>query len=278
MNAGLLADIILGESPHLKGLARHFNMVVLDSSGRITGFNNHFLKNIKKREDQIINQTFAKYFDCDEGKADLMMSIKCACKGQPTSIQFSVLENKVTFKGVILPVYDNGQNPSSLIIIAKEEHYISIDEDEIEDFWSMASKMMEEAGIASSTPEITNRLKMQKPRILFVEDQNGLIVKIFKKVLSNKNKEFLIAPSSEAAILMASEFKPNVVISHHNPIGNLALDNMASTFKKEFNANTIFLSSSGNELRIEDGWLDIHVKNHPDSVPKILELINQLYW
>jgi len=276
MKAGILADIILGESPHLKGLARHFNLIILDSNGNISGFNAHLLKNINKREDQVINQRFAKYFDCDEGKANLMLSVRSAFKGKPCSVQFNLLESKVTFTGVILPIYDHKSEPNGLIIIAKEEHRIVVDEEEIEDFWIIASKMIEEAGI-SSTPKVDLQ-KPKKPKIMLVEDQNGLIIKIFKHLVTSNNENILIAPSSDSALILAEHFQPNVVISHYYPIGHLNIIDLSLKMKNDFNAGTIFLSNEKNEIRIEDGWLDIHVKNHPDSVSKILELINQLYW
>jgi chemotaxis response regulator CheB len=119
---------------------------------------------------------------------------------------------------------------------------------------------------------------VQKAKILIVEDRNSLMLRLFKKLLVGKKDEVLIAPNSELALLLAKDFKPNVVISDYNPIGNLDSKELAIAMKRDFDVNTIFLSQSGNELRIEDGWLDVHVKNHTDSVSKILELINQLYW
>ena len=278
MEAGLLADLILGESPHLKGLARFFNLLVLDETGKIVGLNNNLVKNAKKREDQIINQNFAKFFDSDEGKASLQITINKAFKGQPCSIQFHILESKVSFTGVVLPIYDKTHQPHSLIIIAKEEFKIIIQEQEIEDFWHLATKMITEAGISFSKNVDSNSPKMLKPKILLVEDQNSLIVKVFKKLLSAKNGDVLIAPNSDAALLLAGKFLPNVIVTDYNPLGQIDAKQMASIMKETYNAETIYLSQAGNELRIEDGWLDIHVKNHPDSVSKILELINQLYW
>ena len=278
MTAGLLADIILGESPYLKELARHFNLIVLDSNGRITGFNNLFLNNVQKREDQILNKSFTKFFDSDEGKSDLSISLKNASKGQPCAIQFNFFESKVTFSGVVLPIYDFGQNPSNLVIIAKEEHKNTVEEFEIEDFWSKATKMMEEAGISSSNQEDLHKSKLRIPKILLVEDQNGMIVKVFQKFKISRKEEILIAPSAEAALSMSLEFQPNVVITHYNPIGNLSVKDFSGQMKQQFNTETIFLSHTGNELRIEDGWLDIHIKDHPDSVNKVLDLINQFYW
>jgi hypothetical protein len=278
MNAGLLADIILGDSPHLKYLARFFNLLVLDGNGKIVGLNNNILKNTFRSEDQLINQNFAKFFDSEEGKASLQISINKAFKGQPCSVQFNLFDSKVSFKGVILPVYDSGHVPDSLIIIAKEEHITLVDSTEIEDFWLLASKMIEEAGISHSDSIDKYRSKVQKAKILIVEDRNSLMLRLFKKLLVGKKDEVLIAPNSELALLLAKDFKPNVVISDYNPIGNLDSKELAIAMKRDFDVNTIFLSQSGNELRIEDGWLDVHVKNHTDSVSKILELINQLYW
>jgi len=278
MGTGLLADIILGESPHLRGLARFFNLLILDGTGKIIGLNSNMLKNAQKREDQIINQSFAKFFDSEEGKANLQITVSKAFKGQPCSIQFHLLESKVSFTGVILPIYDARQYPDSLIIITKEEHKILVEDHEIEDFWHLASKMMEEAGISSSNTIDTNKLKMDKPKILLIEDQNPLIIKVFKKLQNSKKEEVLIVPNIEAAQLLAEEFKPNVIITNYKPDGKIDAQKMASSMKARFNAETIFLSLVGNEIRIEDGWLDIHVKNQPDSVSKILELINQFYW
>jgi hypothetical protein len=278
MNAGLLAKIILGDSPHLKGLACFFNLLVLDGNGKIVGLNNNIIKNTFKSEAQLINQSFAKFFDSEEGKANLQYSINLAFKGQPCSVQFHLFDSKVSFKGVILPVYDNGQIPDSLIIIAKEEYANFIDSTEVEDFWLLASKMIEEAGISHSDSVNKYRSKVQKAKILIVEDQNSLMVKLFKRLLISKKGEVLIAPNSDLALLLAKDFQPNVVISDYNPIGNLDAKELAIAMKRDFDVNTIFLSQSGNELRFEDGWLDVHVKKNSDSISKILELINQLYW
>jgi hypothetical protein len=278
MKAGLLADIILGESPHLKGLARHFNLILVDANSRITGFNNNLLKNIMKKESQVIHQNFAMFFDSEEGKANLSTTIKKALNGQPCSIQFSLLEARITFKGVVLPIYDENQFPDGLIIISKEEKKIAIDKEELDDFWAMATKMIEEAGISSSGEVIKESEKLKKPKILLVEDKDHLVASVFKSILSNYNEEAIIAPGGEAALLMAKKFKPNVIICTYNPIGQMSTLEIADQFKKKYSANTIYISQDGGELRIEDGWLDIHVKNHSETVSKILDLINQLYW
>ncbi len=276
MRAGLLADIILGESPHLKGLVRHFNLLVLNNSGKITGFNNHFLRNSGKSEKQLIHQNFSKLFDSDEGKAELFHSIKLAVKGQPGSISFGLLESKVNFKGVILPVYDSGDAPSNLIIICKEEFSLAVEENELEDFWNLATKMMEEVGITTDTD--ATQEKMKNPKILLIEDKKGLVVKLFQNLIKTSKDNVVMVPSMEAALAVADNFGPNVIISSPDPIGALEIRNVAEEMKSKHNATTIYVSATGNEIRIEDGWLDIHVKNQADSVRKILDLINQLYW
>ncbi len=275
MKAGLLADIILGESPHLKGLVRHFNLLVLNPSGKITGFNSHFIKSSGKSENQLIHQNFAKLFDCDEGKAELMQCVKRALKGQPGSITFSLTESNITFKGVILPVYDSGNTPANLILITKEEHTTFVSDIELDDFWNLASKMMEEIGV--TTHDQTNMDKPKNPNILLIEDRKGLIAKLFQNLIKS-NKNVILAPTTEAALLMAESLLPQVVITTADPIGTNLIGTVADELKKKFNSSTICLTANGNEIRIEDGWLDIHIKNQPDSVRKILDLINQLYW
>jgi len=276
MRAGLLADIILGESPHLKDLVRHFNVLVLNPSGKITGFNNHFINHSGKTEKQIMHQSFAKIFDSDEGKVELQMCVKQAMKGIPGSISFGVMESKVTFKGVILPVYDSGNTPSNLIIISKEEFSTKIEEYELDNFWNLATQMLGEAGIGTDVYENTNRAK--KPRILLIEDKKGIVVRLFKNLVKSTDENLMLAPNSDAALLMASEFKPHVVISTGEPLGKSTISQVTDEFKSKYNSSTIMISTIGSEIRIEDGWLDIHVKNQTDSVVKILDLINQLYW
>lgn len=278
MNAGLLADIILGESPYLKGLVRHFNILVLDQNGRITGFNQHFIKHSRVKEQEVMGHSFAQLFDSEEGKAELNRCFRNALKGQPGSITFSLSGARFIFKGVMLPVYNHEDVPSSIIVIAKEEIRTVIEEEEIQDFWILASQMLEEAGVSTSAQMGKELGNMAKPRILLVEDHKGLISKIFKKLIQNPKEEIVLAPTTEAAQLMAGQFKPHVIISHYEPIGNLPLKELAKWAKEQCEASTIYLSVEGNELRIEDGWLDIHVKNQPDSLRKILELIQQLYW
>ena len=275
MKAGLLADIILGESPHLKGLVRHFNLLVLNPSGKITGFNTHFIKNSGKSENQLIHQNFAKLFDSDEGKAELMQCVKRALKGQPGSITFGLTESNITFKGVILPVYDSGNTPANLILITKEEHTTFVSDIELDDFWNLASKMMEEVGVTTQDQTIMDKPK--NPNILLIEDRKGLIAKLFQNLIKS-NKNVILAPTTEAALLMAESLLPQVVITTADPIGTNLIGTVADELKKKFNSSTICLTANGNEIRIEDGWLDIHIKNQPDSVRKILDLINQLYW
>jgi hypothetical protein len=275
MKAGLLADIILGESPHLKGLVRHFNLLVLNPSGKITGFNKHFTRNSGKSENQLIHQNFAKLFDCDEGKAELLLCVKRALKGQPGSISFGLMESNVTFKGVILPVYDSGNFPANLILITKEEHTTVVSDLELDDFWNLASKMMEEVGVSTHDPIIIEKPK--NPNILLIEDRKGLIAKLFQSLIKSK-QNVTLAPTSEAALLMAESLRPLVVITTAVPIGQNPIAAVADELKQKYNSSTIYLSTNGNEIRIEDGWLDIHIKNQPDSIRKILDLINQLYW
>ncbi len=262
----------------MKGLVRHFNLLVLDQNGRITGFNRHFVKNSRKKEELIMGQSFAQYFDSEEGKADLMRSFRNAMKGQPGSINFSLSGSRFLFRGVMLPVYHQEDNPTSIIVIAKEEIRPQVDEEELQDFWMLTSKMLEEAGVTTSDQTLRENANMAKPRILLVEDPKGLISKIFKKLIQNPKEEVVLAPTTEAALLMADQFKPHVLISHYEPIGQMGLDELVRDVKQRFNTSAIYLSVEGNELRIEDGWLDIHVKNQADSVSKILELIQQLYW
>ena len=278
MRAGLLADIILGESPYLKGLARYYNFLVLDESGKITGFNAHFIRNSRKTEDQIINQSFAKFFDSDEGKVELQYSVKQAFKGTPTVVSFSLPESRVHFKGVILPVYDKGHTPASIIIIAKEEFKAVVEEEELEDFWKVTQRMIAEAGIGPAIEAEPPKTQMKKSKILLIEDQNGLISKIFSSVLK-KQKDYIVSVSSlEAAMEMVADFKPNVLITGYDPALNEADVSSIELLKTKTDASIICLTSIGNELRIEDGWLDIHVKNQADAAFKILDLIDQLYW
>lgn len=276
MRAGLLADIILGESPHLKGLARHFNLLVLNPSGKITGYNHHFLFHSGKTEKGILHHHFPKVFDSDEGKAELALAVRNAAKGQPGSVSFQFPESKIRFTGVILPVYDDGIAPTSLMVISKAEAVPNLEEREMDSFWELATQMMEEVGIlpADSIPVE----KMKNPKILLIEDKKGLIAKLFQGLLKKFKNDVVLAPSGEAARLMCTEFKPNVVISTYEPIGNESIKELAADLNKDWGSSILYVSTSGSEIRIEDGWLDIHVKNQAESVSKILDLIQQLYW
>lgn len=277
MKAGLLADIILGESPHLKGLIRHFNLLVLNKNGRISGFNAQFIRLSGFKEEALLNQSFAHIFDSDEGKAGLQFAIKTAFRGQPGCINFYIAEKRLHFRGVVLPVYHQSLEPASLLIIAKEEEKVSVSENEIEDFWQLTQKMMAEAGISTSDAIDNDKVKKGKTRILLVEDTKGQMVRLFKKVIGKGNEDLVFAPNSEAALMMASQCKPDILLCFSSINGDLNALELSDRFKSEFQTHTIFLSSDGNELRLEDGWLDIHIKNQPDVVNKILDLIHQMY-
>lgn len=273
MRAGLLADIILGESPYLRGLVKHYSFLVLDQAGKITGFNTHFAKNTGKTEEQIINQSFAKFFDSDEGKVELQYSVKQALKGTPTVVNFHLGDGRIYFKGVILPVYDKGHEPASIIVIAREEHKPVVEEHELEDFWRVAQELIAEAGIAPANDEKAVSTRMRKPKILLVEDKGGLVNQVFKRLLQKPSKDILLISKSEEGVKAGVEFGPDVVVS---------VPDLESSFetrlKATLEASIIHITAIGTELRIEDGWLDIRVKNQADSMTKILELIHQLYW
>jgi hypothetical protein len=276
MKAGLLANIILGDSPHLKGLVRHYNLLVINPMGKITGFNQHFLHNSGKIETQVLNQNFTRVFDSEEGRAELSHAVKQALKGVPGSVSFHFPDSKMVFKGVILPVYDSGLTPSTLIIITKAEKNPEVEERELEDFWDLATQMMEEVGIGLYSEPPAE--KMNTPRILFIEDKKGLVVKLFQHIVRKNKDSVVLAPNSDAAKWMAPEFKPQLVISSYDSLGSESLRDVSEEWKRQFNSSILFVSGSGKEIRIEDGWLDIHVKNQSDSVSKILELIQQFYW
>ena len=278
MRAGLLADIILGESPHLKGLVRHFNMLVLDTNGRITGFNNHFLRNARKSELDLLNQHFVKVFDSDDGKADMHQTIKQALKGQPGAVNFYLFESKVSFKGVLLPVYDRGHTPTSLIIISKEEHRIQVSDEELEDFWKLAAEMIAEVGVSPENNwQNDTKTESQKLSLSFVEDSKGLINKVFKKKTKSKKFNISTFASGEEALQAAEETRPDVVVTNYCPKGSLDMDSLVAAFRNTYHASVIFVSQEEAEIRIEDGWLDIHVKADDNAMEKILELISQLY-
>jgi hypothetical protein len=57
----------------------------------------------------------------------------------------------------------------------------------------------------------------------------------------------------------------------------MSSDLIREKMQDQVGASTILVSTVGGELRIEDGWLDIHVKNQAESVSRILDLINQIY-
>lgn len=277
MKAGLLADIILGESPHLKGLIRHFNLLVLNKNGRISGFNTQFIRFSGFKEDELINQSFPQLFDSDEGKAGLQLAIKTAFRGQPGCISFFLAEKRLNFRGVVLPVYHQSLEPTSLLVIAKEEERVAVSDTELEDFWQMTQKMMTEAGISTSDLVEKEKTKQGTTRILLVEDSKGLMVRLFRKVLGKGHEELVFAPNAEAALLMARQCKPDILLCFPTVNGGLSSYELSDQFKTEFQTHTIFLSSDGNEIRLEDGWLDIHVKHQPDVVHKILDLIHQMY-
>lgn len=277
MKAGLLATIILGESPYLKDLVRHFNLLVLDNQGRITGFNSQFIQTSLKKEEHFLHQSFVRIFDSDEGKAHLQQAIRQAVSGQPSSIQFYQFDNRISFQGVILPVYDRGHSPSSLIVLAKEETRLHIRQDEIENFWQRAQKMIEEAGIlVDGHPPVQNE-EEEKLKIILVEDKMGFMPNLFKSILTTKNKSLVLAPTAEAALEWATASQNQRIISTYFPKGSLEISDLAVVAKEKFQSNLLFLSSDDGEVRLEDGWLDIHVKIDLTTAEKIVELVSKIY-
>lgn len=277
MKAGLLAMIILGESPYLKDLVRHFNLVVLDTQGRITGFNSQFIQTSKRKEDHFLHQPFVRVFDSDEGKAHLQQAIRQAISGQPSSIQFYQFENRVSFQGVIMPVYDKGHAPSSLIVLAKEEIRHHVHEEELENFWQRAQKMIEEAGIVVPENEIAIEKKEDTSKIILVEDKMGLVVSIFKPLISKVNPQLVLVPSAEAALEWAEVIKPQRIISTYSPKGLMEVSDLAVMARQNHDATLLLLSSDDGELRLEDGWLDIHFKREANTANKIIELVSKIY-
>jgi hypothetical protein len=275
MRAGLLADLIFGEDPELKNLISHFNFLILNPKGKITGFNHHMLRNFGKHESALMNQNFFVLFQPEDGNADLAIRIKSVLKGNPEPFCFRLPEENLLFKGVALPVFGEGDEPDHLIILCKEEKTVVEEEDALNYFWAAASEFLNQTGISmeSCVPEGT----MKKPRILLIEDPKGLVVKIFNRLLKSGRENVVLAPGAEAALLMAAEFKPHAVISAYEPIGNLSGLEIRDKMKGINGSSTILVSSDGGEIRIEDGWLDIHVKNQAESVSKILDLINEIY-
>ena len=276
MRAGLLADIILGESPHLKGLVKHFNLLVLNSSGRIMGFNHQFIKSSGKAEKQIIHQNFTKLFDSEEGKAELAVAVQQANKGIPGAVNFYFPDTHVIFKGVILPVYDSSPIPSNLMVISKDCISREFEIQKQDNFWNVATEMMEELGIVSSDTLQFEKTKL--PKVLLIEDGAGIVVEIFRELVKKSKENFVLVPNSDAAQLVASTFKPNVVLTTKKPKGDVDIMALSDTFKTNFETTTIFISLIDGELRIEDGWLDLHVKNNSDAISRILDLIHQIYW
>lgn len=278
MRAGLLANIILGESPYLKSLVRHFNLIVLDTQGKITGFNSQFLQTSRKREEDFLHQPFVRIFDSDEGKAHLQLSIKQAFTGKPGAIQFYQFDNRVSFQGVILPVYDHGHTPSSLIVLAKEEKRTTVVRpEEIENFWERAQKMMEEAGIAVNGQPINAAMENTPPKLILVEDKVGIIPHIFKNMLNHHSENLILAPSTEAALEWSGAVKPQRIISTYFPKGCMEVSDLAVMVKQQFEASLILLTSYDHEIRIEDGWLDIHFKKEAATAEKIIELVSRIY-
>jgi hypothetical protein len=276
MRAGLLADIILGESPHLKGLVKHFNLLFLNTDGRIMGFNFQFIKNSGKAEYQIIHQIFTKLFDSEEGKAELSFAVQQANKGIPGSVNFYFPGTHVIFKGVILPVYDSSPIPSNLMVISKETISKEFEVQKQDNFWDVATEMMEELGIVSSDKVQFEKTKL--PKVLLIEDKEGIVVEIFRELVRKSKENFVLAPNTDAAQLVAPTFKPNVVLTTKKPKGDLDIMALSDTFETNFDTTTIFISLIDGELRIEVGWLALHVKNNSDAISRILDLIHQIYW
>jgi len=275
MRAALLADLLLGENPELKQLINEYNFIILNSYGKITGFNHHMLRNSGKRENELMNQNFFVVFDPEFGNADLAIRIKSVLQGTPGPVSFSLPEQNLLFKGVALPVYDQSADPGHIIILCWEEELAWNERAELEDFWDCTTEFLAKSGI--TTEDRKPETKMKKPRILLIEDEKGLVVKIFSKMLKSNTGNVILAPGSEAAELMAADFKPHAVICTYEPIGSSNGSEIRKKMQSICNASTILVSSAGGEIRIEDGWLDIHVKNQAESVSRIMDLINQIY-
>ena len=271
----MLADLILGDNQDFKNLVNRFNFIILNKHGKITGFNHHMLRNSGKSESELMNQNFFVVFQPEDGNADLALRIKSVLKGEPGPLTFGLPEENLLFRGVALPVYDDSSEAEHLIILSQEEELEVKEEVAMENFWASASEFLAQSGIAAGP--VIEEDDMKKPRILLIEDQKGLVAKIFSKLLKSSKDNVVLAPGAEAALLMAAEFKPHAVISTYEPIGNTGAQEIREKMQQLVGASTILVSSAGGEIRIEDGWLDIHVKNQAESVSRILDLINEIY-
>jgi hypothetical protein len=275
MRAGLLAELILGENSELRDLVNQYNFIILNPSGKITGFNHNLLQNSGLPEKALMNQNFYVVFQPEDGNADLSIRLKAVLAGEPGPVEFSLPEKNLLFKGIAIPIYDDSSTAGHIIILAKEEFVEISETDGLEQFWASTKEFLNVEGI--SAEPINETEDMKKPRILLVEDHKGLISKIFSKLLKSSKENVMLEPSAEAAILMAAEFKPHAVISTYEPIGEISSALIREKMLEQVGASTILVSTVGGELRIEDGWLDIHVKNQAESVSRILDLINQIY-
>ncbi len=57
----------------------------------------------------------------------------------------------------------------------------------------------------------------------------------------------------------------------------MEVSDLAVLARQNHEATLLLLSSDEGELRLEDGWLDIHFKREPGTANKIIELVSRIY-
>ena len=194
MRAGLLADLIFGENAELRNLINQFNFLILNPKGKITGFNHLMLRNFGKGDQLLMNQNFFVVFAPEDGNADLAIKMKSVLKGNPEPIVFSLPDQHLNFRGVALPVMAEGESADHLLILCREEKIELREEDALNYFWAEASEFLNHTGISTGSSE--SESDMKKPRILLIEDQKGLVVKIFNRLLKSGKENVVLAPGA----------------------------------------------------------------------------------
>lgn len=250
--------------------------MVLTPLGKVSSCNPAFLARAGVEEGQMVNRDFARFFDCQEGSAALHLAVRNAARGVPSPVSFSLTGQSQLFSGMVLPVYEEGQHPVRLLVLTRGTHVQKLKIPSLPEREENLDKAFSPISGTRSAKE-KDKPKMTSAPLLLVEDRDGLIPGIFNKMLKSKSASVRMASDTEQALEMAADFRPGLVVSTRNPAGVLDWPGLSDQLRKNLNIPTLFLTRDGQKIRLEDGWLDLHIRFEGDPAKNIMDLIRQFY-
>jgi CheY-like chemotaxis protein len=197
-------------------------------------------------------------------------------QGKPWRIAFGLAGNLLFSCGLALPVFKKDQQPDFLPALTCSPHrpVTKPAAPAAHESKTVPYPPTGSGGPAESKKQTPN---MTSSNLLLVEDRDGLIRGIFQKTMKAKSASVRMASGTDEALNMAAEAKPRVVITTRNPAGNLGESRFSDQLRQNLGIPTLFLTREGQNMRLEDGWLDLHIRCQGDPAKNIMELVRQFY-